>query len=144
MQNAKSKKVERTGDTMKCLRCGKEVPENTKYCENCGFDVQSQKEYKIVYKEVDPVLESKKKVTLVDYPVLTFLFGILAMMNAIMYSVMGSIFLMITFAFIFGTCFFFSTRQTKMKLKPFREVGIIIGFLALAVMIIATIQFLAS
>lgn len=144
MRNEKSKRVERIGDVMKCLRCGKDVPENTKYCENCGFDVESQKDYKTVYKEVDPILEGKKKVALVDYPVLTFLFGIIAMMNAIMYSVMGSILLIITFCLFFGSCFFFSTRQTKVKLKPFREVGIIIGFLALAVMIISTIQFLIA
>ena len=45
---------------MKCLRCGKEVEEGTKYCNNCGFDVESQKNYRVLYKEVDPELEKSQ------------------------------------------------------------------------------------
>lgn len=127
---------------MKCLRCGKEVEEGTKYCDNCGFDVESQKDYRIVYKEVDPEVEKSKKTNLIDSPVLTFIFGILSMINALLIA--GSkpipIFYILTFIILFGTCFYLSTRKAKVKLRPFREVGIVIAFIALALVLIIVVK----
>ena len=127
---------------MKCLRCGKEVEEGIKYCNNCGFDVESQKNYRVLYKEVDPELEKSQKTNLIDSPVPTFIFGILAMLNAILIA--GSkpipIFYILTFIILFSVCFFLSTRKSKVKLKPFREVGVVIAFIALALVLVVVIK----
>lgn len=123
---------------MKCLRCGTEVKEGTKYCDKCGFDVEKQKEYQIIYKEVDPELENGKKTNLIDFPVLTFIFGILSMINAILLMSTRpiAVIFIISFFIIFVSCFIFSTKKAKVKLRPFREVGIIIAFVALALVLI--------
>ena len=127
---------------MKCLRCGKEVEEGTKYCNNCGFDVESQKDYRIVYKEVDPEVEKSKKTNLIDSPVLTFIFGILSMINALLIA--GSkpipIFYLLTFIIIFSVCFYLSTKKAKVKLRPFREVGVVLAFIALALVLIVVVK----
>lgn len=127
---------------MKCLRCGTEVKEGTKYCDKCGFDVEKQKEYQIIYKEVDPELENGKKTNLIDFPVLTFIFGILSMINAILLMSTRpiAVIFIISFFIIFVSCFIFSTKKAKVKLRPFRDVGIIIAFVALALVLIFLFQ----
>lgn len=128
---------------MKCLRCGKEVNDDIKYCENCGFDVQSQKNYQVVYQESDPVVEKNKKMGLIDFPILTFLFGLLSIMNSFLLALGGKpivIMFVISFALLFGFCFYFSTKPCKVKLKPFREVGIILAFIGLFITLASIIS----
>ena len=52
---------------MKCLRCGKEVSDDLKVCDNCGFDLESLKDYKTVYVEVDPEVDKKTKISMIAH-----------------------------------------------------------------------------
>lgn len=128
---------------MKCLRCGKDAQEGIKYCENCGFDLEKQKEYKTIYKEKDPIVEKNQKTNLIDAPVLTFVFGIISIMCSLVIASQGKplpILFLIIYGICFSTCFILSTKKAKVKLKPFREVGVVIAFISLAIVLITLIK----
>lgn len=124
---------------MKCLRCGNEVDENCKVCEKCGFEVSTQKTYKKVYIEQDPDLELKDKIKYITYPLLTFIFGLLAMLVSIMIAFTKpiSILCIILFAVFFLISFFFSTRKSLVNYKPVREFGIILSYISFFFAILA-------
>ena len=132
---------------MKCLRCGKEVPEDLKVCDNCGFDLESLKDYKTVYVEVDPEVDKKTKISMIDAPVITFVLGLLCMLNSIL--ILGSgrpipILYLITFAIFFGFCFFCSTKKALVKLKPLREFGVILAYISLFLTLIDVVSWIIS
>lgn len=132
---------------MKCLRCGKEVPDDMKICDNCGFDLDSLKNYKSFYVEVDPEVDKSKRISMIDGPILTFILGLACLINCIL--ILGSgrpipLLYIITFAIFFGFCFFCSTKPAKVKLKPFRELGIIFAYISLVLTLIDIISWLIS
>jgi len=132
---------------MKCLRCGVEVPDDMKVCENCGFNLESLKDYKTVYVEVDPEMDKKTKISMIDAPIVTFVLGLLCMLNSIL--ILGSgrpipILYLITFAIFFGFCFFASTKKALVKLKPLREFGIILAYISLFLTLIDVITWIIS
>jgi len=63
----------------KCIRCGRMVPDDTKVCESCAFDFDEYEKYKHLYvTEEDPIVPEEQQSSLVDNPILCFIFGIIS------------------------------------------------------------------
>lgn len=131
---------------MKCLRCGKIVSDDEKSCPECGFDLEAQKNYKKIIIEVDDYTDKKQKIILIDNPILTFIFGLIALMFALTIAVDPGLtfFFVLLFVLTFSLCFFFSTRPTRVKLKPVRTFGLIMGYIGLALTLYRLILFLLN
>ena len=50
----------KTVDFYYCDRCGKEIDNNSIICENCGYDVSQQTNYRTIYVEADPDMSNKE------------------------------------------------------------------------------------
>ena len=118
---------------MKCLRCGKEVSNTVTTCPECGFDLEAQKKYVKITVEDDSDADDKTKIILIDNPILTFIFGLLSLMVALTLVVDINYFFIMCFVLTFSLCFFFSTRPTRVKFKPVRTFGVVLGYIALAI-----------
>lgn len=121
---------------MKCLRCGKDIPDDKTTCEYCGYDITDKEKLQKVFIEVDPEVEEKNKIVLIDMPVLTLIFGIVTVFISLMIAFFGrpiSLILIVFFIISFALTFIFSTRPCKVKLKPLREFGIILGFIGFVI-----------
>lgn len=131
---------------MKCIRCGKVVNDSEKICPECGFNLEELKNYKKITVEVDPDIKDKNKIILVDNPILTFIFGLLSLMIALTILVdPGITFIFVIFFVItFSACFIFSTKPTRIKLRPVRSIGIVMGFIALGLTIYRMVMFLLN
>lgn len=131
---------------MKCLRCGNDIPDNCEVCSNCGFDINYQRSMKVLHKEEDPVLDDAHKTLSIDFPVLTFIFGIIDILLSILivFSRPLPIIYLIVLFITFGFTFFFSTKKSKVKLKPVREFGVVLGYIALAIALITVFKVLIS
>ena len=131
---------------MKCLRCGKLVDDTEKICPECGFDLEAQKNYKKITVEVDNDMDDKHKIILIDNPILTFIFGLLALMLALTIAVDPGLtfFFILLFVLTFSLCFFFSTRPTRVKLKPVRTFGLVMGYIGLGLTLYRLILFLLN
>ncbi len=127
---------------MKCLRCGKVVSDNENTCPNCGFDIGAQKNYKKITVEADAEMDDKHKIILIDNPILTFIFGLVSLMVALTLVVDLNYFFIMCFVLTFSLCFFFSTKPTRVKLKPVRTVGITMGYIGLGLTLYQLIMFL--
>lgn len=123
---------------MKCLRCGREVSENEKICPDCGYDLEEQKNLQVMHIDTDPDLTNKEIVKFTLYPLFTFILGLLCSLTCIyqLFLKQISIILLIAFGLFFGLAFFFSTRRTLVKMKPVREFGIILSYIAFALLLL--------
>ena len=131
---------------MKCLRCGKIVSDVEKICPVCGFDLEAQKNYKKIAVEVDGDVDDKHKIILIDNPILTFIFGLLALMLALTIAVDPGLtfFFILLFVLTFSLCFFFSTKPCRVKLKPVRTFGLVMGYIGLGLTLYRLILFLLN
>ena len=131
---------------MKCLRCGKIVSDAEKICPVCGFDLEAQKNYKKISVEVDNDVDDKTKIILIDNPILTFIFGLISLMLALTIAVDPGLtfFFILLFVLTFSLCFFFSTRPTRVKLKPVRTFGLVMGYIGLGLTLYRLILFLLN
>ena len=131
---------------MKCLRCGKEVNESEKTCPLCGFDLEAQRRYKKITVEADDDMDDKHKIILIDNPILTFIFGLLSLMLALTIAVDPGLtfFFILMFVLTFSLCFFFSTKPTRVKMKPVRTFGLVMGYIGLGLTIYRLTMFLLA
>lgn len=111
---------------MKCIRCGKEVPDDTIICNECGFDFDEYYNNRnIITVEEDPIVPEDQKSSLVDNPILTFIFGLLSIPMTFIFIVSSTIviiYLVGVVLLVFLTLFM-SRKPCKVKLKPVRNVG---------------------
>ncbi len=130
---------------MKCLRCGKELPEGTVVCDGCGFNFEEDgKIKKIISEKADPVVPEKTKSILIDNPILTFIFGILSVFGMIFFFLYPG-FVVLYFAsdlILIGLTMLFSKRPAKVKLEPTRNVGVGMAYVALALTIFKAVYFI--
>ena len=100
----------------KCLRCGYNNKDEALKCEKCEFSFEEQavlEKLKKYTQRDDPIVDSKDKASLIDNPILTFIFGILSLMLPI---------------FIFSfLAWHMKKKPSKTKLVPFRNIGNIFG-----------------
>ncbi len=117
---------------MKCLRCGKEIDNNSIICENCGYDVSQQTNYRTIYVEADPDMSNKEIAKYIIAPILTFVFSLLASLCSILIVFTRPISILVTILFVifFAISFFFSTRKTLVKLKPVRSFGVGLSYVS--------------
>lgn len=101
----------------KCLRCGHINKDQAVKCVNCQFSFEEQAVYerlKKIAEKDDPIVDLKNKSSLIDNPVLTFIFGILSIMLPI-------------FIFSFAA-WYMKKKPSKAKLEPFRNIGNVFGY----------------
>ena len=130
---------------MKCLRCGKELPEGTAICDECGFNfLEDVKITKIISEKTDPVVSGKNKSILIDNPVLTFIFGILSVFGMIFFfSYPGFVVLyFVGDLILIGLTMLFSKKPAKVKLEPTRNVGVGMAYVALALTAFKAVYFI--
>ncbi len=130
---------------MKCLRCGKELPEGTAVCDECGFNFEEDgKITKIISEKADPAVSEKTKSILIDNPVLTFIFGILSIFG-MLFFVLYPGFVVLYFGLdlvLTGLTMLFSKKPAKVKLEPTRNVGVGMAYVALALTIFKAVYFI--
>lgn len=118
---------------MKCLRCGKEMPDKDGICENCGFNFNEHKLYKKYIKNpVDPDVPDNQKSNLIDNPVLTLIFGGLSVLFSLLFitaSTVVIIYLILLILAVFLT-FYLSSKPSKVKLRPLRNIGVGMAYFA--------------
>lgn len=102
----------------KCVNCGNVVEDDISICEQCGFDltIKKQKEEKSIKVKTDIPTD------LIDYPILSFIFGIIALIIPIF-----------IFSFI---AIKFSQRPCKPSFEPVANLGRIFGYLGFFISII--------
>lgn len=99
----------------KCVRCGKNVDDDAQVCE-CGFDFHRYEiEKKYLSPKEDPVVPKGEESSLIDNPILTFIFGILSMALPI---------------FVFSLLAFrFASKPSKVKLEKFQKIGNVFAYI---------------
>ena len=104
---------------MKCKRCGKDFKNITvEVCDECGYDfTEDVRIGKILDNKPDPEIDEKNKTDLVDYPILSFIFGILGLIIPIFILSILAINL--------------SKKPAKVKYVPFSNLGNIFGILGI-------------
>ncbi|MDD3999531.1 MAG: hypothetical protein PHX62_01375 [Bacilli bacterium] len=122
----------------KCTRCGTMVPDNTKICDKCAFDFDEYEKYYHLYEvKEDPVVPEGQRTNLTDFPILTFIFGIISL-------ILSSLFLFtpgITVLYIIGVViavfitYILAIKPSKIKLVPFQVIGKWMANVAISVMI---------
>ena len=129
---------------MKCKRCGKEVSDETKVCE-CGFDFEEDEKYAALFnRKADPEVSEKDKNLLIDFPILTFLFGLASLLLMILFLFHPGfvvLYFVLVVVFIIMTMWF-AKKPTKVKLEPTRNVGLWMAYLAMAVVLFKTVYLL--
>ncbi len=107
---------------MKCERCGKDFQEKSfEVCDNCGYDVsEGLRIKKALHEKIDD--GQRHKTDLIDFPILSFIFGIVGMLLPIViFSVL---------AIVFGK------KPAKSNLIPLSHIGEVFGYLGLAVSVV--------
>ncbi|MGD9605493.1 MAG: hypothetical protein AB7V00_05005 [Bacilli bacterium] len=126
---------------MKCKRCGKEVSDDTKICE-CGFNFEEDAKYNALFSQKDdPTVNDKDKNLLVDFPILTFLFGLTSLLFMILFLFHPG-FVVLYFGItiiLIGFTMLFARKPAKVKLEPTRNVGLGMAYVSLAVILFKTI-----
>lgn len=114
----------------KCKRCGKEFKDDLiEICDECGYNFDYDKKIsKVLDEKNDPDIDDKHKSDLVDYPILSFIFGIIGLIVPLyLFSVLAIL---------------LSKKKAKIKLIPFANVGRIFGFLGIFVSTIIIVYIL--
>ena len=110
------------------------MPDNTATCENCGFNIEEHKLYEKYLKQpADPEVPEDQKSSLVDNPVLTLLSGGLSVFFSLLFisaSTIVILYLALFILFVFFT-FYLSSKPSKVKLRPLRNVGVVFAYFAL-------------
>ena len=123
---------------MKCLRCGKEIPDKTVICDNCGFNFEEHNLYeKYLKRPVDPDVPDEQKASLIDNPVLTLIFGALSVFFALLFitaSTIVIIYLVLLILSVFLT-FYLSSKPSKVKLRPLRNIGIGMAYSSMGLLV---------
>lgn len=127
---------------MKCLRCGLEVEDDIDVCPNCEFSFKEHKTYVKVAIEEDPDLPDEEKVKLIDNPILTLLFGFVSILTGGMFFLLREfvIIFLILAILSFVLTFILSVKPTKVKLKPLREFGMVLGYLGIGLTIMRIVS----
>lgn len=122
---------------MKCKSCGKEIAENISICPNCGFDLEAfgKKQKVIIYE--DPEVETSEKASLIDRPILAFIFGILSVISSILFVTSPNIVVLYLAMLISFTYLTFrnASKPGKVKLRPFADVGKVFAYFAIGFLI---------
>lgn len=118
---------------MKCLRCGKVIPSGINVCENCGFDLAEFKSKKVFREQEDPDVLEQHKVTLIDNPILTFIFGLLSVASSFLFATAETIVILYLVLVILFNVFTFkmANKPCKVKLKPLNNVGKILAYFSI-------------
>jgi len=132
---------------MRCIRCGNNFDEKEINCPNCGMETSEIKKYQKVSVLADKPVDRKEKIILIDNPILTFIFGIISLLLGVMnclYSVMNNpAFIFILFFVVsFTLAYIYSMKETRLKLKPVRTVGLIMAYIGLFLTLYGLIMFL--
>lgn len=130
---------------MKCIRCGKEVPVDTKICDNCGYDfVEHKAYYKHYENNDDPDVPKEEKSSLIDNPLLTFFLGIISIIVSLIFlSEFGLViaYLLIGIVLVYFT-FKVSKKPCKRKLIPVRNIGRVFGYIASVILFLKVVYYI--
>jgi len=110
----------------KCVRCGNMVPDDVKICDNCAFNFEEYEAYQKVFEvKEDPVVPNEQKSSLVDNPVITFIFGIISLVFMILvFFNPGVIILYVIGVFVFVVLtYIMAVKPSKVRLLPLQTVG---------------------
>ncbi|NLD26956.1 MAG: hypothetical protein GX661_06315 [Acholeplasmataceae bacterium] len=110
----------------KCVRCGNMVPHDVKICDNCAFNFEEYEAYQKVFEvKEDPVVPNEQKSSLVDNPVITFIFGIISLVFMILvFFNPGVIILYVIGVFVFVVLtYIMAVKPSKVRLLPLQTVG---------------------
>lgn len=103
----------------KCASCGKEVKKEEIICEYCGFDFELARRQSRIIKEPQESTNYQSRSDLFDYPILTFVLGIVALIVPIyLFSVLA---------------IKMSKKSTKPSLEPLMNMGRFLGYLGFIV-----------
>lgn len=121
---------------MKCIRCGKELPEGTIRCDECDFNIQEYEKYKKVFKEeLDPDVPKELKSNLIDNPILTFIFGVISLLLTLIFVTITSyIYIVGILLFVFLTLLM-STKPSKVNLRQVQIFGKVLAYISISLMI---------
>ncbi|MDD3107117.1 MAG: hypothetical protein PHP65_04875 [Bacilli bacterium] len=126
---------------MKCKRCGQIISDDTKICE-CGFNIEEDKLTSVIYNQKsDPDVSEKNKNTLVDNPVLTFLFGIssiIVMLLFLMHPGFVVLYFLLDVVLIVATLLF-AQKPTKVRLEATRNVGKWLAYVSFSVLLFKSV-----
>lgn len=110
---------------MKCERCGKEFKKHVEICDNCGFDFE---EGRILKKKMQLKYDESlytNDTDLIDYPILTFILGILSMIIPV---------------FIFSVlAIYLSKKESHSNYLAARNIGRVLGIIGLFVSTIVVV-----
>lgn len=123
---------------MKCIRCGKIIPDNENICANCGFNIQKYELLnKYVNNPIDPDVPYEKKSDLIDNPILTLIFGLLSILFAFLFVGSSTIVLFYLGAFILTVflTFYVASKPSKVKLRPLKNLGVGMAYFAMGIVI---------
>lgn len=109
---------------MKCLRCGKEFKDaNRKFCDECGYNFkEGARINNILNAKKDPNVPDNKKTDLIDYPILSFIFGIIGIILPI--------------GIFSGLSIYLSKKPAKSSLIPFANVGYVFGIVGIGLSVL--------
>lgn len=114
---------------MKCLSCGKDMGNKT-VCKNCGFDSLENKRVKKLLNEKEDKTIYDGNTDLLDYPILSFILGILSLILPI---------------FIFSfLAIKLAKKPAKPSYEPFQNLGRVLGFFGLGVSTVLTLYIIFS
>lgn len=103
----------------KCASCGKEVKKTEIICEYCGFDFELARRQSRNIKEPKEPINYQSKSDLFDYPILSFLLGIAALIIPIyLFSILA---------------IRMSKKPAKPSLEPLSNMGRFLGYLGFIV-----------
>ena len=126
----------------KCVRCGIELPDDVKVCEECGFDFDEYENVKAhtIKVEADPFgLSKEEKVLRIEHPILTILFGMAAVLFSLLIIATYSI-IMMALGFLFSIlAIAFSSKESLVKLKPLQNVGKWFGYIGFVISLFSTV-----
>lgn len=109
----------------KCVSCGTMVKDDLDICPNCGYSFIEATYNKKEIKKEDIITKDTKESDLVDYPVLSFVFGIIGLLVPV---------------FIFSfLAVRFAKKPAKENLIPCRTIGKIMGYIGYGMTVIFVI-----